>query len=719
MPSFSFVNTSFLLLMPLVMMPVIIHLISRRKLRTLDYPSLKFIREAYMKKARHMRINELLLLLVRTLMTALLIFAFARLLMFTPDAAPASGLKYALVIDNSYSSAYPAGGGTGEKFLDAIKAKAADTIAKTGNAPKFVIITAESGRGSGDEFLDSGAAAEFVKGINNTYRIFSISDAIGDLEKKEYYRDLAGVAVFSDFISSDRGEEAKLSARLEDNSAVRQGPRYELVNCGPSDINEARAARNLSISGARLSDERVVAGKPVQIICKIKNHSLVQISSEVSLYSDGAKLASASFAAAPGESCDIPITHSFMNAGNFTLRLTLADDAVAFDNTFNLAVTPAASLYLLILCDHEPSARDELAYRYVSSALNPLGAISVRDGLIIQPMVLNLANDPPVDFKNFDAVILSGIKKAPEALAAKLEKYVSEGGGAFFLPPQGSYLKSFSSSLAGLLPLDLSMASPVSSPDEKNYFTLGSINYEHEIFSMFKNKNSGDIERPRFYRIIPCEARDRKAPDVSVLAYFERSMPAFAERRVGRGISLLFTGYLDRAGSDFSESPLFVPFIHQIAYYLNRNRGGASRPRTIGEPIREYYAAGDKISGVSCMLPDSAIERRLDTKTGPEGLYCEIADTFVPGFYTLFKKSDDKITQKKFAVNFDARESELLASDYGAITALMGRHSLLKTDSEESGKGRGEKKTELTPYLFMAVLALMAVESFLTRLIRQ
>ncbi|HBC74605.1 MAG: hypothetical protein A2008_02385 [Candidatus Wallbacteria bacterium GWC2_49_35] len=712
MPSFSFINTSYLLLMPLVMLPVIIHLISRKKRKIIDYPSLKFIREAYMKKARHMRINEILLLIVRTLMIALLIFSFARLLMFTADLSPAGGLKYALVIDNSYSAGYAAQGGQREKFLDSVKSKAAEIARAAKNAPKFVILTAGSG-GKDSGFLDQSAAEEYIKNINYTYRIFSVTDAIAALEKKEYYKDLAGVTVISDFISSDRGEEAKLTAHIENNPAVKQGPRFELLNCGPANIAEARANKNLSITGSRISDDRIVAGKPFQVICKIKNHSLFQISSEVALVSDGVKLSSASFSAGAGEVCDVSVSHVFMNSGNYSLKMILSEDALEFDNVFNIVITPAASLYVLILCDHDPASRDDYIYKYVSSALNPLSAISIKDGLIIQPLVLNMSVNPPVEFKNFDAVIISGLKTAPDGLAAKLEKYVSAGGGVLFLPPDGSALKSFSAAFSRVLPLDLSMTAPVSSPDEKNYFNLSGINYDHEIFNIFKNKNSGDIERPRFYKIIPCEAKDKKTQDVSVIAHFEHSMPALAERRIGRGVSMIFTGYLDQAGSNISDSPLFVPFIHQIAYYINRNRGGGSRPRTIGEAIREYYGASDMISAVSCMLPDSAVERRLDTKTSPEGLYSEITDTFTPGFYTIFKKSDDKISQKKFAVNFDPRESELLASDHGAITSALSRHSLLKTADGGAGSGN-EKKTEVTPYLFMAVLALMALESYLT-----
>jgi len=697
--------------MPLVLLPVIIHLISQKKRKIIDYPSLKFIRAAYMKKSRRMRINEILLLIIRTLIVAFIIFAFARLLMFTPDAAPAGG-KYVLIIDNSYSTAYPAPGTQPDKYLDIIKSKALETVSAVKNDPKFIIYTPASPlKDSG--LLGAAEAAEYIKKINYTYRIFSITDMISSAEKNEAYRDMTGVYIFSDFISSDRGEDAKLAAHIETDALLKQGPRFELVDCGPKNLMETRNNKNLSIVQARASEDRIIAGKPFQVSCKIKNHSILQTSSEVSLICDGVKLASAEFGAAAGEICDVNIAHTFMNSGNYSLKLSLAEDAVAFDNVYNLVLAPLSSLYVLIICDHEQSLREDYIYKYVSSALNPLSSISLKDGLIIQPMVVNLNNDPPLDFKNFDAVIISGVKNPPAALAQKLEKYLNDGGGVLFLPPEAAYIKNFSAAFSRLLPLDLSLSSPVSSPDEKSAFNLASINYDHPIFAIFKNKNSGDIERPKFYKIIACESKGKPDSGVSVIAGFERSIPALAEKKTGRGTAVIFSGYLDRTSSNISDSPLFVPFMHQIVYHIDKNRGGGSRAHTIGETIRETYNVNDRISGISCMLPDSSVERRLDIKTGPEGLYSEISDTFSPGFYTLFKKSDDKITQKKYAVNFDARESELESRDYEAISSVLNRHSLLKT-AQGQNSVNSEKKTEVTPYLFMAILILMALESLVT-----
>ncbi len=714
MPSFSFINTSFLLLIPLVALPVLIHLISKKNRKIIKYPSLKFIREAYLKKARRMRINEILLLIIRTLITAIIIFAFARLIMFTADNSPAAGLKYAIIIDSSYSTSGAAGASSlksGEgNYFDNIKSRSTEIIKNVTNSPLFVII--DSGEPYKEsEFLDGGRAAEYIKKINHSYRPFSITAIIDILKRKEYYNDLTGIYVFSDFITSVQGEDARLNARIENAPELKKGPRYELFNCGPLSI---RINKNLSIISARPADERIAAGKPFQIICRVKNHSLHRMSSEVSLIAENTRIASTPFAAEAGEICDVFINHTFMNSGDYALRLKLDDDAADFDNSYNLVISPLASLYMLILCEHDSSLHEDFAYKYVSAALNPLNAISIKDGLIIQPLITNLAGNPPLDFKNFDALIISGIKTPSAELAARIEKYVNAGGGVLFLPPDGAYLKEFSRAFARLLPLDLSSSTPVSSPDEKNHFNLCNINYDHDIFNIFKNRSSGDIEKPEFYKIIPCGPHSKTDPDVSIIASFEREIPALAEKKSGHGTVLLFTGYLDRGGSNLPQSPLFVPFIHQTAYYINKNRSANRRAYTIGDTIREYYNITEKISGVSAIGPDSKFEKKLDIKTSAEGLFSELTDTFTPGVYTLFKKSEERITKKLFAVNYDARESELITSDYNAIAAALDRHSLLKFSGSTAQEFKSEKKTELTAYLFMLILLLMAIESYLT-----
>ena len=74
----TFLNPVFLWLLPLLAIPVIIHLLAKRKSRLIDFPSLKFLKLLEQDALRKFNLKQLILLILRTLMILLLILAFTR-----------------------------------------------------------------------------------------------------------------------------------------------------------------------------------------------------------------------------------------------------------------------------------------------------------------------------------------------------------------------------------------------------------------------------------------------------------------------------------------------------------------------------------------------------------------------------------------------------------------------------------------------------------------
>ena len=74
----TFLNPIFLWFLPLISVPIIIHLLAKRKSKLIDFPSLKFLRLLEQDALRKFNVKQLILLIIRTLMILLLILAFAR-----------------------------------------------------------------------------------------------------------------------------------------------------------------------------------------------------------------------------------------------------------------------------------------------------------------------------------------------------------------------------------------------------------------------------------------------------------------------------------------------------------------------------------------------------------------------------------------------------------------------------------------------------------------
>jgi len=74
----TFLSPLYLWLLPLISVPIIIHLLTKRHSKLIDFPSLKFLKILEQDALRKFNIKQLILLILRTLMILLIILIFAR-----------------------------------------------------------------------------------------------------------------------------------------------------------------------------------------------------------------------------------------------------------------------------------------------------------------------------------------------------------------------------------------------------------------------------------------------------------------------------------------------------------------------------------------------------------------------------------------------------------------------------------------------------------------
>src|SRR5512143_1240412 len=103
MPTLSFLNPAFLWALPAASIPILIHLLSRRRLPEIRFPTTQFLRALEPREIRRLRLREILLLLLRTLALLLFVLGFAR-----PSLAPRGAVTHAaaavgILLDDSES----------------------------------------------------------------------------------------------------------------------------------------------------------------------------------------------------------------------------------------------------------------------------------------------------------------------------------------------------------------------------------------------------------------------------------------------------------------------------------------------------------------------------------------------------------------------------------------------------------------------------------------
>src|SRR5918998_367663 len=109
----------------LASVPIIIHLLNRRRFRLVDWAPMKYLKLTLKTNRRRMRIEQFILLAVRTLAVIVLILAVARPVMSATGLGSWLGSRgraaRLIVIDDSLSMGYQAEGRGGRSAFDGAK----------------------------------------------------------------------------------------------------------------------------------------------------------------------------------------------------------------------------------------------------------------------------------------------------------------------------------------------------------------------------------------------------------------------------------------------------------------------------------------------------------------------------------------------------------------------------------------------------------------------
>ena len=101
----NFINPLVLFGLLAASIPVILHLLNLRKLKRIEFSSLRFLKELQKTKIRRLRLKQIILLILRTLLIIFAVIAFARPTVESTIPGMGSSAKTSAIIlvDNSYS----------------------------------------------------------------------------------------------------------------------------------------------------------------------------------------------------------------------------------------------------------------------------------------------------------------------------------------------------------------------------------------------------------------------------------------------------------------------------------------------------------------------------------------------------------------------------------------------------------------------------------------
>jgi hypothetical protein len=410
----------------------------------------------------------------------------------------------------------------------------------------------------------------------------------------------------------------------------------------------------------------------------------------------------------------ISFEHRFSEPGEYLVEAVLEGDEYRMDNhRYCLCMVPESAA-VLVLDESAPAAPTgegenltcESAYfdRALSPpthpGADPVSRFSVK---LIQPAQL--------DFENLDqyaAVVMTDVSELPEAAAAKLEGYVSDGGALWiFAGPRVDlyqYNKTLFKDAKGLLPCRLSGPATRPSQGEPPRAKFG--DSTHPAMAVLSGLGSPDAQFTESLALEP-------AADARVALSLSNGTPALIEKKFGRGRVLLanFT-----AGVDWTLLPATAEFpilVQEWMRYLIGNRDAGVN-----------LAVGDRFESPVFMstqhllikYPDGHKDRltpheRPDHKNAWS---LSFDDTRQQGVYEVVDAPAEVLPRTRFVVNPKSAGGDLTRLSRDELADALGHGSWRWVGPDESFDDLVSRKlevTELAPAILWALALVLAVES--------
>ncbi|MBM3978368.1 MAG: VWA domain-containing protein, partial [Planctomycetes bacterium] len=576
-PLQSFVNPGLLGLAALALVPLLIHLLRRRKPRTLEWGAMRLVRLAHERTRRRTSLENLLLLLLRMAAVAAAALLVARPLLdrsALPGVIDTPRRDVVLLIDASASMQQRVGG---ESAFERALREAAGAIAdlREERGDRVLLILAETrARVLAERSLAEARAAlagELVAG-DGTADYAGACALIGQwLARRSELeaRQAPELRLYTD-LQRDGFAAREFTAALD--ALAAHGVTFDvhaLVPPGP--------AENLALAAPRVLLPHPRPGQPLPIEVEVHNAGTRPATARLALYVGGEKVGSEALGVDGGARASARFEARVAQSGEVLVEARLEHDLYALDDAHGSVIDVAAPLEVLLVSGETSSDPERDPTTYLQAALstgssgaaeNPLTEAALFDARVIGAAELE---SPELDLLGPGMVWLADLPGLPAAAAQRLRARLDAGRPLVISLGPRSAARAWEPWSAGaqgefgpqaLLPAQLFEAREFPAR-AGGYFRAADIDAAHPALAFF-----GD-ER---WRPLLCELPFRgfvaatPARGARVLARFDDAgaSPLLLELPLARASTYLWTSSFDRAWSRLPDSPrTLIPLLQE------------------------------------------------------------------------------------------------------------------------------------------------------------
>ena len=673
--------------------PIILHLLNLRKLRKIEFSSLMFLKELQKNKIRKVKIKQILLLIIRTLIIMLIVLSFSRPVIKGYLSGFGSHAKTSVVIllDDSYSMS---GSDENGSYFSQAKEAATNiigmmeegddiTIIRTSELPNVVIRQSQNFRNAEQAIRESIVSSKFA---SLPMAMNLVSEVL--LESKNYNKEI--------YLISDNqrvnyliDEKDKTTRQLFDNNT-----RLYIIDVGNKTMS------NFAVDNVEIGNRIFEKEKPVNLKINVRSYD-GSYNGLVSLYVNGKRVNQKSLDAQ--SSGRIGMSFIPHQTGFVDGYVEIEDDELPKDNRFYFSFYIPEKINVL-LTGNEPSdyeflklALSALADSHIDSSANRLFNITTK--------VNN--SFASINLSSFDMIIFTGANSLTQSDLSRVKSFMEAGGGVIFYPS-----RKYDS---------------VSTENFFSFFNLGQqslltgatsfekIDYDHPLFLDLFEESPGlpkkkEIESPQIVKHLEC----KKSNKARTIIELSNLAPFLFEQSVSPGKILVYALNPSLEWSDFPFKGVFIPVTYKSLFYVS-NKHASGFAMRVGESADIVLPASTSM----VLRGTNGEEEKILLQQSGITNYYHFAGTSESGIYSFYS-SGEKI--KSIPVNMlsmesnpeKASEKEILS--YLNVINMEERYKYLKsTENISVFLQETRYGVELWKQLLLLALLLVICEMLLAR----
>ncbi|MES2761913.1 MAG: BatA and WFA domain-containing protein [Bacteroidota bacterium] len=523
----NFLFPTFLIGLAAIAIPIIIHLFNFRKYKKVYFTNVQFLKELKQESDSKSKLKEWLILAMRILAIACLVFTFSQPFIPGKTKAVQGEKAISIYIDNSFSMESTNKKGT---LLENAKQHATEIVNTFNASDKFQLLTNDF-EGRHQRFVSK---EEFIEQINDV-KISSATKSINDVIKRQQdFLQNSSSKNKRIFLLSDFQKNTSAISKIDVDTSIT-------ISCIPivsSEIN------NVYIDSVWFETpvQQYETQQVVHAIVINKSNKDIENGS-LKLYINEAQVSLASFNASAGNKKDVSISFTVKAKGINKGVLKIEDYPITYDDHFYFSFNAQTSINALVINGKDTKTSGNFR------------SLMQNDSLFVYRENSESSIDYNL-FANTNIIILNELGSLTSGLTSELQKFIGNGGSVVVFPDKKADLASYNTAF------QVMQLPQITKFDTINTKTQ-SINFEQGLYEGVFDKLDQRMDLPKVFEHFEfTKTTNNNSQNIVLL---QNGQFLLSLNATGNGKVYLFSIASDETSSNLLKHALFVPTIIKMA----------------------------------------------------------------------------------------------------------------------------------------------------------